>query len=120
MVTKRELLLRSKLLAFVAEGTSAGQAVRRALAESVADQLRRAVAASRLTAYRLAIVAGLPESTVSRLKHGVTPTLHTAERLARALGYRLVLKKGRSTQSFDPEALDGRLSTGGRERPAKG
>ena len=71
-------------------------------AETVADQLRRAVAASGVTAYRLALMSGLPESTVSRLKHGVTPTLHTAECLARALGYRLVLKKG------------------GRKRPTKG
>lgn len=60
------------------------------------------MAASGLSGYRLAQMSGLPESTVSRLKRGLfTPTLHTAERLARALGCELVLKKcgcGRPTK----------------------
>ena len=63
---------------------------------SVAAQLRQAISqaeAGGLTRYRIAKLSGISLSIVSRLMNGQTvPTLATAERLAGAIGRRVVLQ----------------------------
>jgi|GEM_PF-1812971 len=66
---------------------------------SIADDLRRAIAQAERkgqTRYAIAKAAGLAESQVLRIAKGETiPTLDTAERLAKGIGYRLApLQRG--------------------------
>ncbi|MGH7177928.1 MAG: helix-turn-helix domain-containing protein [Tepidisphaeraceae bacterium] len=63
--------------------------------KGIVDELRRAIARAEregMTRSRIASVAGMPRSQLTRVATGETvPILHTAERIARAVGCKLVL-----------------------------
>lgn len=60
---------------------------------TVLDQLRRAIEDSKLTQAQIAQRAGISQAQVSRLMKGERGAgLETAERIAKALGKKLVLK----------------------------
>ena len=51
-----------------------------------------------LTRYRLSMLTGINQATLSHLIRGrATPRVDTAERIAAALGYRITLTKSEST-----------------------
>jgi transcriptional regulator with XRE-family HTH domain len=62
--------------------------------KGIAGELRKVIATAERTTtqYRLAKLAGMPQSQFGRVASGETmPTLPVAERIARAAGYRLAL-----------------------------
>lgn len=66
--------------------------------KSIADDLRRAIAEEEkrgVTRYQIAKSTGLSQAMLSRFVAGENvPNLNTAERIAKAIGRRLVLTKG--------------------------
>ena len=64
--------------------------------QSIADQIRRAVAAQGLSKYRLAKNTGINESTVGRFLNGKgSLSLASAETVMRALGFQVIAPKSR-------------------------
>jgi hypothetical protein len=66
------------------------------------DTLRKAIMASKMTRYRLSMESGIDQGQLSRLVSGERcgMTLDSAERIAKALGLRIVVAKakGRKTK----------------------
>lgn len=61
---------------------------------NVLDELRRRMEASEHSRYRLSQSSGVAQSQLSRFARGIEVLkMHNAERLARALGYDIVLRK---------------------------
>ena len=64
--------------------------------KGIAHELRRAIRQVEkrgLTRYQIAKAAGMPQSQVGRIASGESiPKLDTAERIALAIGYRLILR----------------------------
>jgi DNA-binding phage protein len=62
---------------------------------SIAEQLQKAIAKAErggLSQYRIAKQAGMAQAQLARVASGETcPTLHTAERIALAIGCRLAI-----------------------------
>ncbi len=64
--------------------------------KSVADQLRDAIARAEkrgITRYQLSQQSGVSQQVLSNIVRGTTPRLDTAEQIAEALGFRLIIKK---------------------------
>jgi len=68
------------------------------MARSVTDQIQTAIRRSGLTRYRISQMSGVSEAVLSKLKTGKlgAVTLPTAEALAKALGFELVLRPVKS------------------------
>ena len=63
--------------------------------KNIAEQLRRAIAQAErrgMTRYAIAKATELPQSAIGRIAKGENvPTLTTAERIAKVIGYKLTL-----------------------------
>ncbi len=73
--------------------------------KTFSDQLRAAIDGSGLTRYRIARLAKLPESTLSRFAHGKPMTTDSLDAVARVLKMKVVAE---------------RSTTGAAKRPKKG
>ena len=72
---------------------------------TISEQLRKAIERSGLSSYRLAHLANVPESTLSRfLKRERSLTLDTVDRLCAVLRHELrdSRRKSRSTENANP------------------
>ena len=80
------------------------------------DLLRWARGRAGLTQRRLAALAGVPQSTVSRIESGaIDPRISTVQRLLRSCGYEIDARP-RLGQGVDTSLIRERLSRSPRER----
>lgn len=65
--------------------------------KSASDHLRAAIARAErrgITRYRIAKDAGITLRALSDIVNGASPRLDTAERIAEAIGYRVLIRRG--------------------------
>lgn len=69
------------------------------MAKTMSDLIRRAITSSPMSRYEIAKRCGVSQAALSRFIHGKAMTTDVLDRIAKPLGLKLVVKRGRIRKS---------------------